>query len=145
MARLTWLAACSRFGGTSCGMVASFAGPQTTLQHSISRVATRIHHRLSTIGMLANNAARARSPAIRISLRSTRSEIQPAIGPRKSAGTTLRKSTAAIAKLASLYSDTPCPSTAPSWCALLFAIAVMASSPTHSPSAARPRPIQSRR
>ena len=62
VARLIWLAAVRRCGGTRFGIVASFAGPQIRLIASTITVTTSTHHKVPTIGIVRNSAPRRTSP-----------------------------------------------------------------------------------
>jgi hypothetical protein len=99
-ARDSWLAASRRERGTRLGTVASLAGVQNRPTTSISSVATKSHQRVPTRGMETNSAARSRSPTTIVRLRSHRSAIAPASGPKTIAGARRSTRTAETARFA---------------------------------------------
>jgi hypothetical protein len=80
--------------------VASFAGIQTRLATSMSRVATNSHHRVPTSGIDRKRANRATSQTTIVQRRSRRSATTPPRGPTRIAGASRRMKTPAMARLA---------------------------------------------
>ena len=74
-------------GGTRCGTDASLAGVHRSVKHSSTSDASTRPTTVSTKGSVTRTAARPRSHVTMRRLRSKRSTITPAAGPRKNPGT----------------------------------------------------------
>ncbi len=132
--RLSVFAAASRRAGTRFGTLASLAGFQNRLTHSIRSDAMSSQVSVPTNGMDRNNPNRRMSATTIVNRRSSRSATTPANGPRISAGSSRTISTEPMANALSekLARNE-------------LARAVVASRPIQSPRLDRASASQSRR
>ena len=98
--RLTWFADSNWSRRTRLGTVASFAGIQNRLAHSIRNDATSSHHSVPTSGIETNSANRVRSATTMVRRRSNRSANAPATGPNRTDGSSRTTRTPPSAKFA---------------------------------------------